>query len=138
MNVFGYLEAVCIVIAIVLLSAFGILLIFLDIAMHRNVKLLIGDVIVTYQLYIVFRIVNVFVVNAHNWLETIVGVCYFWCLSASTIDSITFVTERAIASIYFKSYEQWKSTIAWIMIAVEVGVLDVIEITNQNCKLYSN
>jgi hypothetical protein len=138
MNVLNYFEAIFIIIAIVSLSAFGILMIFLDIAMHRNVKCLIGDVIVTYQLYLIFRIADVFVVHAPNWLKIIVNVCFYLTTSASTIDSVKFVTERAIASIYPKSYEQRGSMIAWIMIAVEVSAWAIIEILNQDCKLYRN
>jgi hypothetical protein len=92
--------------------------------MHRNVKWLIGSVVINYYLYIVFRLLQIidkefFYFAA--WLQMLIGIGFVLCLVVTTLDSVTFIIERAIASVFLKSYEQqWRSSVIWMMIAVEV------------------
>jgi len=124
MNALSWIEVCLLLVAFAFLTVFGVIFLRFDVAMHRNVKWLIGSVVINYYLYIVFRLLTIIdeeFVNFAAWLETLVYIAYFLCLIATTIDSATFIVERAIASVFPKSYEQqWHSSVIWITIAVEV------------------
>lgn len=126
-NILLYVEAVALLIAATILTFFLIILIRLSIAMHRNVKLLIGGVIVTYQLYVIIRLLSIVLaiiddyVTISAWIETIVNIGRVCCSLTATIDSLAFIVERAIASIFPKTYEHHsQSSIVSIVFTIEV------------------
>jgi hypothetical protein len=123
MDALGWIEVCLLLVALAFLTVFGVIFLRFDVAMHRNVKWLIGSVVINYYLYIVFRMLQIIdqeFVNFAAWLQTLIQIGFTLCVAATTVDSATFIVERAIASVFLKSYEQWRSSVIWITIAVEV------------------
>jgi hypothetical protein len=123
MYALDWIEVCLLLVAFAFLTVFGVIFMRFDVAMHRNVKWLIGGVVINYYLYIVFRLLTIIdqeFVSFAAWLQTLVYIGLVLCLAATTVDSATFIVERAIASVFLKSYEQWRSSVIWITIAVEV------------------
>jgi hypothetical protein len=123
MYALSWIEVCLLLVAFAFITIFGVIFMRFDVAMHRNVKWLIGCVVINYYLYIVFRLLIIIdeeFVNFVAWLQILIQIGHFLCLIATTIDSATFIVERAIASVFLKSYEQWRSSVIWITIAVEV------------------
>jgi hypothetical protein len=123
MDALVWIEVCLLLVVFAFITIFGVIFLRFDVAMHRNVKWLIGGVVINYYLYIVFRLLQIIYqefVPFAAWFQTLVHTGFVLCLIATTIDSATFIVERAIASVFLKSYEQWHSSVIWITIAVEV------------------
>jgi hypothetical protein len=123
MDALVWIEVCLLLVAFAFITIFGVIFLRFDVAMHRNVKWLIGGVVINYYLYMVFRMLQIIYqesVYSAAWFQTLVHIGFVLCLIATTLDSVTFIIERAIASVFLKSYEQWRSSVIWMTIAVEV------------------
>jgi len=123
MDVLNWIEVCLLLVVFAFITIFGVIFLRFDVAMHRNVKWLIGGVVINYYLYIVFRLLTIIdqeFVSFTAWFQTLVHAGFVLCLVVTTIDSVTFIVERTIASVFLKSYEQWRSSVIWMTMAVEV------------------
>ena len=77
------------IIATVFLTYYAIIHFTQQTAMHRNMKIIIGFILVTYQVYVAVRLLSIIFIligNVVPWLTIVVNIARVWCALLVMID----------------------------------------------------